>query len=58
VPFTKTDIVLWFILFVYTGVEILRSFTREMVLFGDQSDFLAPILAAEHRHRDLHGQSK
>lgn len=44
--------------FLFTGVEILRSFTRKMVLFGNQSDILAPVLIAEHRHRNIYGQSK
>lgn len=42
----------------FSGVEILRSLAREMVLLGDQSDILAPVLVAEYRHRNIHGKPK
>ncbi|KAL4097731.1 hypothetical protein QTP88_022454 [Uroleucon formosanum] len=40
------------------GVEILRSFTRKMVLFGNQGNIFAPIFIAEHRYRNIYGQPK
>jgi len=45
-------------LFFFTGVEILRSFTRKMVLFRNQGNIFATVFIAEHRHRNIYGQSK
>lgn len=41
-----------------TGIEILRSFAWKMVLLGDSSNILAPVLATKHCHRNIYGESK
>lgn len=46
------------IILFFTGVEILRSFTRKMVLFGNQGNIFAPVFIAEHRYRNIYGQPK
>jgi hypothetical protein len=42
----------------FSGVEVLRSPPRQVVLLGGQGDILQEVPAAECRHRDLSGQQE